>query len=178
MSLNLKFKIVSSVLLFLLILLVSSASFDSEGRGLILWRRLFPPKDLFDFVIKEEIDVVSTGVVSIATFEIKYGGPYAVGVLLEKYSANTLFLKDDFKLRIEYHIYSDETLCFSGKTTGDYTSFLGMRGNGLWLAEFEVPEEVPLKKSLTCKVRIVAPDEYLNKKYGPVFFYVQKKSDK
>jgi len=175
-----KYKIIGAflVIMFSFAILIPMTTFSQNTKGPSLWRRLFPPKDLFELVVKETIDVASTGVASIVTFKIKYDGPYVAGILLEQFSRNSILQKSGFKLRIKCDIYANGNLCFSRVTTENYTSFLGLRGNGLWLMEFQVPEEVPLKEQVTCKITIFTADEALQEKYGPIAFYIQKRSDK
>lgn len=170
-------------IILVLLALLGTAEVLSEGKHKTsLWRFFFPPKDLFDLVINKDIDVTTTGEVASVIFRLKYDGPYNAGVYLAKLPNNGLprdgTHKYDFKLRVRMDVFQGDQLLFSESSTSDYYSFMGLRGNGLCLLSFNVPEDVPLKKELTCKVTVLVPDKASNKHFGPVSFYIQKASEK
>ena len=170
-------------IILVLLVLLGTPEVLSEGKNnTSLWRFFFPPKDLFDLVVNEGIDITTTGEVASVIFRLKYDGPYNAGIYLAKLPNNGLpsdgTHKYVFKLRVRIDVFQGDQLFFSDISTSEYSSFMGLRGNGLQLLRFNAPEDVPLKKELTCKVTVLVPDKALNKNFGPVSFYIQKASEK
>jgi len=169
-------------MLLFIMLSNTQEAFSAEAKKTSLWRFIFPPKDLFDLVVKKEIDVTTTKTVEIGMFKLKYDGPYAVGVMLDGFSSDDYFTKPqnkyDLKLKIRIDVYEGGQLRCSRLTTSEYTPFLGRRGNGFWLTDFYAPADVPIRKDLTCKITVLSPDEVLSEKFGPVSVYIQKASEK
>jgi hypothetical protein len=143
-----------------------------------LWVHLFcPPKDLFDLVVDEEIDVTNLNNLQLFKFKLKYIGPYAGGILLEKFSDNLYRNRYELQLRIKLDFYKDNKLLISKKIGNNYSPFYGRKGNGLMLFEFKSPGDIPIDTEITCKSTILVTDEYLSKQYGPMRLYIQKESE-
>ena len=175
-----KHKIIYIVFLIMLCSVLPSLAKD---RGFFSNMRyiLFPPDDLFELVIQPEIDLAIVGNSQETQLRIKYDGPYTFGIMMEKYRSSA----DDFranqyvlKTRLQIEFLEGTNLLHSIKSTEYYSSFIGLRGDGLTLGTFETPDDVPIKRDITCKVTVLSPDEVLSKQYGTVTFYIQKASEK
>ena len=153
--------IIIFVFLVLVILLRIPISKGKILRPARLWVQLFcPPKDLFELVLNEEMDITKIGNVQTFKFKNKYIGPYTGGILLEKFSDELYRKKYRLKLQIKLDFYNDNTLLILKETTNDYSPFYGKRGNGLILFEFKSPENIHLDTEIICKSTILDTDEY------------------
>ena len=174
-------------LLFILIGLISlstlSLTCEAKDRGFFgnMKRLIFPPDDLYELRVKTEIDINKNTGVTTSKFLVKYDGPYNYGVLLDNLTTDDYFGKKakTIDLRLQLDFYENNQPIFSTESNVTaFLPFLGLRGNGLRLGSFETPEQVPLMKEVECKVTVIAPDETLQSKYGPVWFYIKKQSEK
>jgi hypothetical protein len=141
---------------------------------------VIPPYDLYDRLIEEEIDVSKKGLIKRVEFQNKYVGRHDVGILLEKFTANQYFMHQryDLKLRMEINFYVDNKLILSRLVENKYYPFLGIDRNGFDFIDYNCPKDLPIKKSITCEVKIIMPDPTLKTVYGPVWLYIRKASDK
>ncbi len=143
---------------------------------------IVPPKDLYDYLINEELDISEKGVVKRFEFKNKYVGRHDVGVLLDKFSDDLYFkpLSERYrlKLKMEVNFYSQNLLILSRVVENKYDPFIGRKGNGFSFFTYDSPKDLPLDKLITCEVKVVEPDGTLNTVYGPAKFYIKKMSDK
>jgi hypothetical protein len=141
-----------------------------------------PPNDLYDFLIKEEIDLSEKNSIRHYEFKNKYTGTHDVGILLKKFSADQYFKpisqRYDLKLKLQVNFYMQNRLLLSRVAEHKYDPFLGLNGNGFSFFYYECPEDLPLNKLITCEIQIIEPDSKLLADYGPVSFYIRKMSDK
>lgn len=161
-----------------LIAVAIAAILCNAARESKLWRLLFPPHDLFDIVLQDGIDISSPAQFSVGHFTLKYNGPYICGLLLDKFSSSSYQNNIDLKLRLKIEFFHGADLIAFKSTSNTYTPFLGLRGNGLSLVDFNAPHDVPLNSQIFCKVSVISPDIELSTVYGPVTFYIQKMSEK
>jgi len=133
------------------------------------------PKDLYDFIVNERIDIIKKGTYNFE-FVNKYDGKHSVGIILENFLDSLYFSKSNFKLRLKIDFYLKERLVFSNIKNVSYP-FKGKKGSGFIFLTYSCPSNLPRNQLIICKVTIIEPDYELFKKYGPVRFYVQKMSD-
>lgn len=136
-----------------------------------------PPRDLFDLIVNDEIDTSKRGMAPTTKFRLKYIGPYAVGLLLDRFPPNLYHNKYDLILRLKFDFYKGNIFLFSKETSNEYSPFIGLRGNGFTLFHFNTPEDIPVDEDIICKVNVLQADEYLNHQYGPIKIYIQKRSE-
>ena len=144
-------------------------------------RMLFQPEDLYELIVKTEIDITKITGSTSSKFQIKYDGPYSFGILLKNISTDDYNKKESkpIDLRLKLEFYESNQLIFTTKSNvSAFSPFLGLRGNGIQLGTFETPTHIPLMKEIKCKATVLAPDETLQKQYGSVWFYIQKQSEK
>ena len=170
-----------SVVFALSIFVTSSVAKDRGFFGNVK-RMLFPPEDLYELITKTELDITKTEAATSSKFQIKYDGPYSFGILLENlstadYSRTKPNPPVNLKLKLEF--YENNQPIFTAESIAiKFSPFFGLRGNGLFLGSFETPEQIPLMKEIECKATVIVPDKALQNKYGPVWFYIKKHSEK
>lgn len=175
--------IVSAFFLFFIIFILTLFLRAPISKGKILKparllvQFLCPPKDLFDMVIDEKIDIASKGEIPPFMFKIKYIGPYNVGILLNKFNDNWCRNKRSLQLRLKLDFYSNDILLISKESTDKYEPFYGRRGNGFILFSFDSPAEIPIDTYITCKAMVLIADKELDAQCGPARLYAQKLSE-
>lgn len=139
-----------------------------------------PPKDLFNYLVREKIDLAKAGNRYIYEFSNKYKGKYIVGMLLDNFSKDLYFsqTKEIPEAIMEVRFFNSGDLIFSKIIDGKYGAFLGKDGSGYILFTYLCPEELPIDETMTCKVNIIKGDSAFLKKYGPAQFFIKKTSDK
>lgn len=146
----------------------------------ILFQRFAPPKDLYDYLVNEEIDLSKDDVVRRFEFKHKYTGKHNVGILLSHMPDELYELKQSYfalKVRLEVNFYVGGKLTLSHHLGDEYHPFIGRTGSGLILATYNCPEDLPTDTLVLCEVKVVQPDRDLNRTYGPIKFYIRKMSD-
>lgn len=165
---------------FMLILIPLAMMSLSEMGSLI--RTIFPPKDIYDYLINESLDITEKGLTKKFEFKNKYSGHHSIGILLDKFSDDLYFkpLSQRYilKLKMEVNFYSQSTLILSRVIENKYYPFIGKRGNGWGFITYKSPLDLPLDKVIVCEVKILEPDDKLSTTLGPVRFYIKKDSDK
>jgi len=143
---------------------------------------IYPPKDLYDFLINESLDISEKGLTKRFEFQHKYPGRHNIGILLANFSDDLYFKplpqRYILKLKMEVSFYSQGTLIMSRMVENQYDPFLGRRGNGLSFITYKAPQDLPMDKLIVCEVKILEPDGQLYTTYGPTRFYISKMSDK
>jgi hypothetical protein len=158
----------AGLLLFIFIFSVSVVFLKEpicQGRYLPFMRKwvhlIVPPKDLYKS-IEEPIDLSSAGTMNVA-FSLKYIGPYTVEIYPRNMPDGLWGTQYDTPLKADAAFYSDDTLLFKRDFEYDGSWGLG-RGKGIPQFEINVPSDLPIGKRITCIVKIVTPDPYLNEK--------------
>lgn len=144
---------------------------------------LFPPRDLYKRIITEEIDITKKGEEEVE-FKNKYVGDYIVGILLKNFDFETMYHdKPDSILGIEVNFYLDNKLVLShieGFKEKKYSPTYGGKvsyESGYYFLGYDCPKDLPINKTIICKIKILEPDTNFNDKYGPVKFFIEKITD-
>ena len=154
----------------------------SNAPGLIklVVTSLFPPKDIYALIVREGFDIGRAGNRSSFTWTPKYRGRYSLGVLLERLDADGLYglTGYDSALRVRLTCRRMGNVSLNAISEQRLSPFISKYGTGFSFLTINVPENVPLDGELSCVVEVLAPDSNLGGKFGPVWIYVQKLSDK
>lgn len=147
------------------------------------WYDIFTPSDYYMPVVNEEFDISQKGTTKRFIFNLKYDRSYTAGIMLKKYRDSKDYnksLSERYKttLQLEINFYVDNVLTLSKEFRGEPSPFYGLYGDGWILVHYKCPEELPINKNITCEVKIIEPDKYLQEHYGPASFYIAKMSDK
>jgi len=119
-----------------------------------------PPKDLYKFILNEQIDIAKIDNIQTFSFKLKYIGPYRVVIVLDGFSGKLYREGYDLKLRVKLDFYKDDVLLISKIPTDNYDKFWALK-EGKIDCDFNSPEDIPIDTEVTCKVTILATDEYL-----------------
>ena len=172
------------ILIALTILLLNRSLLSSNSPKAmnLLALAIAPPKDLYEYLIDEELNISEKGLIRRFEFKNKYAGRHDIGVLLEKFSDDLYFVplsrRYKLKLRMEVNFYLQNSLILSRIVEDKYEPFIGRRGKGFSFIIYDSPKDLPLDKLVTCEVKILEPDNKLSTTYGPVRFFIGKMSDK
>jgi len=180
------FGVLLSILIFIVlsILLLNRSILSSNTpkamRLMVL--AIAPPKDLYDYLINEELDVSKKGLIKRFEFKNKYAGWHDVGVLLDRFTDDLYFVplsqRYNLKLKMEVNFYVQNSLVLSRVVENKYDPFIGRKEKGFSFITYDCPKDLPLNKLITCEVKVIEPDSTLNTAYGPARFYIKKMSDK
>ena len=178
--------------MFILTPFTSSYANSNESDGFIdgirsIWYLILPPKDYYKPFILDELDLSQKGLVKTFKFKHKNKGNHSVGIYLSRFAKGDDFFakpSDRYKLKLKTEItfYVKDSILLS-KVIEDYGSeaygpFLSPEGGGLIFVFYKTPRDLPINETITCKLKIIEPDKYLNDMYGPAKFYIKKQSDK
>ncbi|MEW6089287.1 MAG: hypothetical protein AB1498_13400 [bacterium] len=173
------------LILFLLVTLLfnkSILSFNAPKSIRLFVQAIATPKDFYNYLINEELDITKKGLIKRIEFKNKYTGKYDVGVLLDKMSDEIYFKplseRYNLKLKIQIDFYLQNSLILSYFIENKYDPFIGRNDNGFSFFTYECPKDLAISKLITCELRIIEPDDELYNTYGPVKFYIRKMSDK
>ncbi len=173
-----------SLLIVLAILLLNRTILKSDfPKAIRLFVMAFaPPKDLYDDLINEELDISKKGLIKRFEFKNKYAGRHDVGILLDKFTDDLYFKplsqRYALKLKMEVNFYVQNSRVLSRVVENKYDPFIGRTSKGFSFITYDSPKDLPLDNLIICEVKVVEPDITLNTAYGPARFYVKKMSDK
>ena len=172
--------IVILIVLAILLFIGLTSSYPETVRRFM--RAIAPPKDLYDFLINEDLDVRERGLIKRFEFRNKYSGRHDIGILLDKFSDDLYFKPFSqryiLKLKMEVNFYLQNSLVLSRVVENKYDPFIGRKGNGFSFITYEAPKDLPINELITCEVKVIEPDKQLYAAYGSVRFYIRKMSDK
>lgn len=157
-------------------------SYCNTCRTLIsLTRLISPPKDYYDLIVDDQIDITQKGLIKRYTFQNKYWGGYRAGIFLDMLNQKSMYglLYKRSKLKVEVNFYVDDILLPVNIVFPyvDDPFISGELNSGYFFLKYYVPDELPADKIIVCEIKIIEPDDGLLKKYGPVRFFIQKDSD-
>ena len=138
----------------------------------------FPPRDLYDFVVRSGIDLSQAGIKEVS-FRAKYRGRHDVGILLRNFDSDKFYgAQYTFPLRLKLTFLRGSTPILSRLVGASPSPFIGKEASGFGFLTFDVPEDLLVGEEITCRIEVVSPDAALNSAYGPAEFFVRKISDK
>lgn len=138
----------------------------------------FPPRDLYDFVVRSEIDLSRADIKEVI-FKAKYRGRHVAGILLRNFDPDKLYgTQYTFPLRLKLTFMRGTTTIMSRLVGAPSDPFIGKEASGFGLLTIDVPEDFPIGEVVTCRIEVISPDAALNGIYGPAEFFVRKISDK
>lgn len=160
----------------------SIMSSDSPKELGLIVQTLMPPKDLYDYLINEDLDISKKDTIKSFEFKNIYEGRHDVGILLDKFTDDlysvSISQRYKLKLKMEVKFYVNNLLVLSDIVEKNYDPFIGRTGRGFSFITYNSPKDLPLNKLIKCEVKIIEPDNVLTTVYGPVRFYIKKMSDK
>ncbi len=133
------------------------------------------PKDFYDPLASEALDILDGHAEKNVTINNKYMGLHVVGLLFPKsvipyVEYHTLHLQADIKCYVENELRYSRSI-----SSGGY--FRGKTGSGFHLANYKVPKDLPLDERISCEFSVSDLDMEFVEKYGPVKFFIRKLSD-
>jgi hypothetical protein len=152
---------------------------DHKMKKGTLTRAIFPPSDLYDMVLKKEIDIAEKGYKDSFSFKLKYSGLYSIGVIFDRFPV--IFDRKshgDLSLRLKIDFFYKDKLTFSQKTGEPILYFASKDGHGLWLARFYSSDTIPLGESINCKIEVLTSDVFFVEQYGIAELFIKKVSEK
>ena len=152
---------------------------ESLNKLRLMVQMLAPPRDLYRYLVREEIDFRKKGLIRRFEYRNKYLGNHEVGILLDNFSDDLYLSPHPYKLKskVEIKFYIKHKLVLSRVLDEKYQPFNGATGNGFSLMYYKCPVDLPLDDTILCEITIVEPDVYLFNTYGPVNFFIRKMSD-
>lgn len=172
------------ILIVLAILLLNRAILSSNAPKAmrLVVSAIAPPKDYYDYLVNEKLDISEKGLTKRFEFKNRYAGWHDVGVLLEKFTDDLYFVplskRYNLKLKMKVNFYVQNSLILSRDVENTYDPFIGRKGKGFIFITYDCPKDLPLDKLITCEVKVVEPDSTLSAVYGPARLYIRKMSDK
>jgi len=175
------------LLLFTVFLIVTQADAEPNmGKSFrMLWQELFRPKDYFNDLVSEPIDLGIKGQTKKFKFENKYVGLHFIELVVEQFDRDWLLSGDpkkkyNFRARLELKLYSEEQLIYH-RILGEkprQAMGLGPTPSGAFvLADYQCPDDLPVKKNIVGEITVVETDTVLTNEYGPTTFVIRKVSD-
>ncbi|MEW6536337.1 MAG: hypothetical protein AB1454_12060 [Candidatus Auribacterota bacterium] len=125
------------------------------------------PNDLFFSVFKEDIDISKKNYSNEFVFEIKYVGPYDIGLFIDKSPSDLRWQRFKLKLSLKIDFYINNTLTYSIITGPDYDLLSRGRSEGfLALQRLKVPKNLDRGKKIKCHVTVLSEDKDFYDKFG------------
>ena len=153
-------------------------SADTPKLTRLMVSAFFPPRDLYDFVVRSEIDLSRADIKEVI-FKAKYKGRHEAGILLRNFDPDKFYgTQYTFPLRLKLTFMRGATPIISRLVGASPYPFIGKEASGFGLLTIDVPEDFPIGEVITCRIEVVLPDAALNDIYGPAEFFVRKISDK
>lgn len=138
----------------------------------------FPPRDLYDFVVRSDIDLSRADIKEVI-FKAKYRGRHEAGILLRNFDFDKFFgTQYTFPLRLKLTFIRGSTPIMSRLVGASPSLFVGKESGGFGLFLIDIPKDLPIGEVVTCRIEVISPDAALNGTYGPAEFFVRKISDK
>jgi len=142
----------------------------------------FTPKDLYQGVFHEIIDISQTDYSKEIPVKFAYVGRYEIILELYRFDWDDLVWEDtkrgiNVKLKLDF--YKDKKNIFSITTSTDYTTITkgGEKPytNALALTnDIYVPKNLPNNEDLICFVTVTNSDKELHKLYGPIRLSIKR----
>jgi len=128
-----------------------------------------PPKDLFLPVFKEDIDISKRNYAKEFIFEIKYAGPYEIGIFTDKLASDLTWNKFKLKLILKADFYIKNKHIFSILTSSNYHFVSRGQFEGfLALEMLKVPKNLHRGKKIECHITVINEDKDFYDKFGSV----------
>lgn len=138
----------------------------------------FPPRDLYDVVVRSEIDLSRVNIKEVI-FKAKYRGRHEAGILLRNFDPDKFYgTQYTFPLRLKLTFVRGSTPIISKLVGASPNPFIGKEASGFGMLTIDVPGDFPIGELVTCRIEVVSPDAVLNGIYGPAEIFVRKISDK
>lgn len=153
-------------------------SADTPKLTRLMVAAFFPPRDLYDFVVRSDIDLSRADIKEVS-FKAKYRGRYEAGILLRNFDPDKIYgTQYTSPLRLKLTFMRGSTPIISRLVGESPSPFIGKMGSGFHFLIFDVPEDLPIGEIITCRIEVVSPDAALNGTHGPAEYFVGKMSDK
>ncbi|RJP57933.1 MAG: hypothetical protein C4541_09345 [Candidatus Auribacter fodinae] len=136
------------------------------------------PNDLFLSVFKEDIDISKKNYSKEFVFEIKYVGPYEIGLFIDKLAPDLTWEEFQLKLSLKIDFYINNKLTYSISTGSDYYFISRGRSEGfLALQRLKVPKNLGRGKKIKCHVTVLSEDKDFYDKFGPTKLGLLRRSE-
>ena len=129
-------------------------------------------------MILEPINLATQGISKEYTFKNKYVGRYDIGLYVDSPVPYCKKYESNFELEITF--LQDSNAIISKKLSKPKFIFYGWENGkgGMALLVYNVPDDLPLSYTFTCRVTVLKSDRHFEEKYGKPMFFVRKMSDK
>ena len=125
----------------------------------------FPPSDLFEPILVDEIDLLALDKMQEFDFEAKYTGSYAVYIKFDKITSHSFYETiDKTKVQIILDFYDADNLLVLSRKSQRPSAKTGKPGL-VRFSDFAVPDNICRGEIIRLKARIIQADESL-KQYG------------
>ena len=173
---------VTVVIVYLLMVLFNDSILRSNlPKPIKLFVQTFvPPQDLYQVLIKEKFDLSQEKLLVKRDFTHKYPGQYSFGIFIQNTPNDFYFNKQNHRINstIVVNFFVGGKKIKSYVLREEFSPFVGKNGNGLMFNTYDCPKDLPIDKLITCEVILIKPDSQFYDSYGPIYFYVKKRSDK
>lgn len=135
-----------------------------------------PPRDLYEPLATASIDLHTVGAKSRIEFSNKYSGAHEFGILLPSASGLASFDTPipDVKLGIECFEQGRSVL---SRIISGGSPFAGKYGNGISLASYSCPEDLPIEQPLLCEISVKEALRTSGESFKNAILFARKRSD-
>lgn len=136
---------------------------------------VFPKEDLYRALATIDVDLASIGEYRFF-LRHRYAGLYSIGLLTE--ARPRVSDHDPSDLDFDFSIECrSEGGSFADHVQGEGLLFLGQEVHGFLVADYQVPQDLPLDATVACLVHVLAPATRFEEVYGRQRLEVGKASE-
>ncbi len=151
-----------------------------EGKYLNWLRPLYilfyPPEDLYEPLVKIELDALGTEKLIHYNIIHRYVGSYSIGLYVDN-DVDVNNQKLNLGSQFEWNCSSDAGQVIAEKLGTNASPFIGLRGNGYRLALYGVPNDLPQGESVACELKVLGGEVEGGIDLKGSKFYASKFSD-
>lgn len=136
----------------------------------------FPPRDLFDVLVKIPVYPENGNIRRTISFEHKYSGRHQIGVMLEEFESSLYSDHSTIAFRAEITCRLGSDLIMH-KEADDITPFLSAQGGGYTIITYDVPSELPKTVDISCDMSLSSLNDVVFDKNGPALLFVRRMSN-
>lgn len=137
---------------------------------------IVPPEDLYEPLMTGSINIKDDVATKSFSYNHKYMGSHEIVIYFDNPDVSLFLNSPELKLIASIECRVGDNLYYS-RTVESGSHFIGRRGSGYSLYVYEVPQDLPLDKTINCVLSLSEMDAEFFKKYGPSRVYVKKISD-
>jgi hypothetical protein len=126
------------------------------------FRKAFPPADYYAPLVDLPVNVQEEGAYA-TELRHKYRGDYHVELRFER---SPPLGTVPSALELDVSCGDNEHHSFDRHVTGSLSAFATSEGGGLFLVAYEVPQDVPLRRLVRCRIEVQKGDPALRRQFG------------